>query len=500
MSHRFAILANSLLLSVVFCLSAFTACGIPSDPSSNAPIPWSELGATATAQYSGDGLSIATTPEGVVRLRCTFQKLEGEVTPEGLWLTSTAGSGAADRFRLVAGAVGRSGSSMAALPARGTPGGDASHARFVRPGLVEEYSVSVDGVRQDFVVSAPPAGAGDLRVELVLSGARAAKAATGAQISLDGSGRKLSYSRLHVADATGRELESRIDVVTADRLAVVVADAGAAYPVRIDPTFSDEDWISLGGRPGASGTINASIVDAAGNLYVGGVYRTDIGNLRLSRGVAKWDGSTWSALGGGMDNVILALQFSGTDLYAAGSFAYATNRDGTAVFVNRIANWDGANWSALGQGADQDVKALAVSGTTVYAGGAFLYPTNTGGIAVSVNRVAKWDGTTWSALGGGVGGDVVGAAALNVLSLALVGSDLYVGGSFAYATNTAGFTPSKATLRPSSVNPAIPVYSIAKWNGTAWSALGAGVNAAVYALLTSGTSLYAGGTFTYATN
>jgi hypothetical protein len=27
---------------------------------------------------------------------------------------------------------------------------------------------------------------------------------------------------------------------------VSVADANATYPVRIDPTFSDADWVSLG--------------------------------------------------------------------------------------------------------------------------------------------------------------------------------------------------------------------------------------------------------------
>jgi hypothetical protein len=39
---------------------------------------------------------------------------------------------------------------------------------------------------------------------------------------------------------------------------------------------------------------------------------------------------------------------------------------------------------------------------------------------------------------------------------------------------------------------------IAKWNGSAWSALGAGVNSYVNALAVSGTNLYAGGRFTNA--
>jgi hypothetical protein len=38
--------------------------------------------------------------------------------------------------------------------------------QFTRPGVTEEYSVSLNGVRQDFVIAERPAGAGDLRVEL----------------------------------------------------------------------------------------------------------------------------------------------------------------------------------------------------------------------------------------------------------------------------------------------------------------------------------------------
>ena len=44
----------------------------------------------------------------------------------------------------------------------------------------------------------------------------------------------------------------------------------------------------------------------------------------------------------------------------------------------------------------------------------------------------------------------------------------------------------------------VPANYIAKWNGSAWSALGSGMNGAVSALAVSGTDLYAGGYFTTA--
>ena len=70
------------------------------------PIPWSEIGTRATAQYAGEGLSISAVEGGAV-LRCVFQELEGEATSEGLLLTSTVTSPVNDRFRVVASSVGR---------------------------------------------------------------------------------------------------------------------------------------------------------------------------------------------------------------------------------------------------------------------------------------------------------------------------------------------------------------------------------------------------------
>ena len=67
-------------------------------------IPMDQLGAVATKQVEGDSLSVIATAEGA-RLRCAFQKLEGEATPEGLWLTSTVTNALTDRFRVRAVAV-----------------------------------------------------------------------------------------------------------------------------------------------------------------------------------------------------------------------------------------------------------------------------------------------------------------------------------------------------------------------------------------------------------
>jgi hypothetical protein len=158
-----------------------------------------------------------------------------------------------------------------------------------------------------------------------------------------------------------------------------------------------------------------------------------------------------------MDDVVLALAASGSDLYAGG---YFTTADGSPA--NYIAKWDGTSWSALGSGMDGGVYALAVLGNDLYAGGGFT--TADGSPATNI---AKWNGSTWSALGSGMNE--------RVYALAVSGSDLYVG--------TAG--GNAAT-------------NIAKWNGSTWSALGSGINGWVDALAVSGSDLYVGGGFTTA--
>ncbi|MGW8250462.1 MAG: hypothetical protein ACWGO1_07450, partial [Anaerolineales bacterium] len=64
----------------------------------------------------------------------------------------------------------------------------------------------------------------------------------------------------------------------------------------------------------------------------------------------------------------------------------------------KYARWDGSSWSALGGGANDEVRALAARDGTLYAGGYFSVA---GG--VSARGVAQWDGSSWSSLGTGVG-------------------------------------------------------------------------------------------------
>ena len=358
-------------------------------------IPWNQIGAKAGADYKGDGLAVTLTESGA-RLRCVFQRLDGEATPEGLWLTSTVTNTVSDRFRVTAMEIGRRSANAGfdsqgpefnlQLAAEGTVSVEGQKARFVRPGLTEEYTVSMDGVRQDFIVEVSPGRGehrepvtscpspilpflitskptpGQLVLKLAVTGAQVEATAYGARLVLNHSGRKIAYSRLRVTDATGKELPARIEVSPAEdqsasfaswsdpgdpfedpslltpepareELAVVVNDAEAVYPVRIDPTFSDADWVSMAGVPGTDGQVNAAVTDGSGNLYIGGTF--EVAGNAIASNIAEWNGSSWSALGSGMNNEVLALAASGGTLYAGGYFDTAgTNVSAYAAEAN----------------------------------------------------------------------------------------------------------------------------------------------------------------------
>jgi hypothetical protein len=197
------------------------------------------------------------------------------------------------------------------------------------------------------------------------------------------------------------------------------------------------------------------------NLYAGGSFTT-AGGLTANC-IAKWNGSAWSALGSGMGGApdpsvppdVRALAVTGTDLYARGYFTTAGG-----VGANRIAKWNGSAWSALGSGMDWTVEALAVSWTNLYAGGAF---TTAGG--TTANYIAKWDGSAWSALGSGMDGSVTALAADGAKRLFL-GGTFYFAGTNASPYIAEAILASAPTCGPpvivaSSVSLAVPIGATA---------------------------------------
>src|SRR5262249_34394379 len=140
--------------------------------------------------------------------------------------------------------------------------------------------------------------------------------------------------------------------------------------------------------------------------------------------IAKWDGSSWSAAGG--------IGFV---------FAFAAYDDGTGLRLyagssHYVERWNGARWEEpilVGEsgGYTPFVSALRVfddgSGPALYLGGHFAYVNG-----VPARNMARWDGSSCSAVGAGMG---EAYDAVNALSVFDDGSDrgLYAAGTFATA-------------------------------------------------------------------
>lgn len=260
------------------------------------------------------------------------------------------------------------------------------------------------------------------------------------------------------------------------------APAGGVSPAATGP------WTSLGSDGHGNGALNNDVnafAFSGSNLYVGGRF-TNAAGLPRADYLAKWNGSAWSALGsnghgnGALNGDVNALTFIGTVLYAGGDFTNAAGKPK----ADHVAKWDGTTWSALGSdglghGALTGyVLALDHIGSNLYVGGYF---TDAGGHA-EADYIARWNGTAWAALGSNGSGD--GALSDKVTALTVSGSNLYVGGLF------------------QNIGGDLTANYVARWDGAAWHALGSNgfggsaLNDNVYALVAVGVNLYAGGVFT----
>lgn len=87
-----------------------------------------------------------------------------------------------------------------------------------------------------------------------------------------------------------------------------------------------------------------------------------------------------------------------------------------------IARWNGTTWNAMGTGLSGNAYAMALGPDgSLYVGGDFLLA---GGVP-NTARIAKWNGVAWSALG-------TGASTLSVRALAFdTAGNLWAGGDFA---------------------------------------------------------------------
>jgi len=187
-------------------------------------------------------------------------------------------------------------------------------------------------------------------------------------------------------------------------------------------------WHAVGA--GLTGEVWA-LCQHQGALYASGDFALSGG--QTVRGVARWNGMSWLEVGGGLQWVLggeatgRTLASDGTSLYVGGEF----DRAGTTP-ASHVARWDGSTWSPLGTGINSfgygTVQCLLPWQGRLYCGGMFGQAGN-----VPCDNLAAWDGTQWSAVGAGVQGSIYTPS---VWSLCEHGGELFVGGNFVVSGTT----------------------------------------------------------------
>jgi hypothetical protein len=173
--------------------------------------------------------------------------------------------------------------------------------------------------------------------------------------------------------------------------------------------WDGQAWTAMG--PGFDSLVNCLAVFDSGfgpQLHVGGNF-TSSGGVAMNR-LARWDGSAWQPLGGGVDDEVLDLHIhddgsgGGPALYVTGEFLNAGGMP-----MPRIARWNGSNFTPVGSGLQANGNSMVTfddgTGPALYVGGASRI---LGGTSLQSlgERVARWNGSSWSAVGDDFGGVV----------------------------------------------------------------------------------------------
>lgn len=159
------------------------------------------------------------------------------------------------------------------------------------------------------------------------------------------------------------------------------------------------DFDSVGNAAGMNQRVTALVEWKSRNkLIVAGKF-TQAGGIPVT-GIATWDGNSWDSLPNapGFDGYeVTSMAVYKDELYVGGTF---TNFAAPGFY---LVKFDGATWSKVTTNAGirstgGPVRAMQVYKGQLYVGGDFG---QVDGNTVDANRVAAWDGTTWTSLGGG---------------------------------------------------------------------------------------------------
>jgi hypothetical protein len=232
------------------------------------------------------------------------------------------------------------------------------------------------------------------------------------------------------------------------------------------PVWSGEFGVP-GVVPSGDNAVTASIVfdDGTGPLlYIAGQF-SEIDGVPAAR-MARWDGTTWVSAVTGLAPTGTVHAFAvhddgtGPALYAGGTTLYSQGDVRSGVVKLTPSGWQpvlGTNAGPAGgvlSLASFDPDGPGPGGADLIAAGTFVR-----GATLMADRVARWDGTEWHELGGGIPGDKDGFAEARCLAVFDEDAEgpaparLFIGGTFASAGG-------------------VGLSNLARWDGGQFSVVG----------------------------
>ncbi len=145
---------------------------------------------------------------------------------------------------------------------------------YASPGLIEWWVSKPAGFEQGWDIAERPDGSGRVEIDVQVENADATVSDAGVWLQGD-DGSVLIVSQLMALDANGEEVEAWFEV-SADGFRVVLDDAGAMYPVEVDPVYRTASWTvegnaeknyGFGDNVAGAGDVNG---DGYDDVFVGG--------------------------------------------------------------------------------------------------------------------------------------------------------------------------------------------------------------------------------------
>ncbi len=184
--------------------------------------------------------------------------------------------------------------------------------------------------------------------------------------------------------------------------------------------WDGDNFVTIPNAPSFYGI--TSLASYNDDLYVGGTFNI----YDTCRYLAKFDGVVWDKVTTNTDvnatsDPVRCLYTYNGKLYVGGDFGQV---DGNTVNANRIASWDGTTWSALGGGLTGNSSACYAMSTWngyLVVGGRFIAADG-----IACDKIAFWDGSSFGSLNSGT--NVISSGRLN--SIGAFGGKLFAGGDY----------------------------------------------------------------------